>query len=467
MCGLVTFFVVVLFSTMYIGPWQEYRLANAFTQPSLERHAQLKQFYGQWQRMCQERGEQAATQALIFDPLFASVAPADADAGRRSAPGEKLYQLEQRSASANAGRRAGSTGSAPSTGKAQWHMSAERGSAVRSAGASVAGGGRRRRRAEYVKHGVRHVQKRKQNYLQSLRRGQDGGDDDTAGASGGRTTPSLAALQQQQQQLQQQQQPQQQQQQQLPSDGFGQQENVPPVTIRFSREPSAIPIEERIITANPKRYVPATDYSSRPSDVQTYPAVRGVVPSAGSTSPGVCGDIAWNASTSRIDGGGGGLPGAEPRPDQVLRHMPSGGPTARPVMTSYQVAAMDAATRGDSGGERGGVGTTTTTTTKTTAAAVAAAAAAGRMSSATPTPRSMLSPTSKQNIEVPHVSAAAAAASPANRTLSRPPTTQSMNSTGSPQIWEQEVDDLLKWTEGLQQSDSDPLDQSWGPGMSP
>ena len=59
-CGLVTFFVVVLFSTMYIGPWQEYRLANAFTQPSLERHAQLKQFYGQWQRMCQERGEQAA-----------------------------------------------------------------------------------------------------------------------------------------------------------------------------------------------------------------------------------------------------------------------------------------------------------------------------------------------------------------------------------------------------------------------
>ena len=44
-----------------------------------------------------------------------------------------------------------------------------------------------------------------------------------------------------------------------------------------------------------------------------------------------------------------------------------------------------------------------------------------------------------------------AALSPAARSLARPPTTQSLKSTGSPQIWEQEVDDLLKWTEGLQQ----------------
>ena len=73
---------------------------------------------------------------------------------------------------------------------------------------------------------------------------------------------------------------------------------------------------------------------------------------------------------------------------------------------------------------------------------------------------------SKSNKNMHGGGALQAATSPAARSLARPPTTQSLKSTGSPQIWEQEVDDLLKWTEGLQQSD-DPLDQSWGPVMSP
>ena len=54
---------------MYIGAWQEYRLANAFTQPSESRHAQLTDFYSKWQKLCDQEGEQAATKALIFDPL--------------------------------------------------------------------------------------------------------------------------------------------------------------------------------------------------------------------------------------------------------------------------------------------------------------------------------------------------------------------------------------------------------------
>ena len=140
-------------------------------------------------------------------------------------------------------------------------------------------------------------------------------------------------------------------------------------------------------------------------------------------------------------------------------------------MKNYQVAAMQAAPRnknfthgGGSNGkeeeeeeeEEGGGGESITVGSMGTGTLISKS-----------TLKSTLGLTSKQNIKLPKTMSAAAADSPANVTLVRPPTTQSMNSTGSPQIWEQEVDDLLKWTEGLQQSDSDPLDQSWGPGMSP
>ena len=58
---------------MYIGPWHELRLANAFTRPSDQRVKDLEQYYTQWREMCDTVGEEKATNALIWGPLFSGM----------------------------------------------------------------------------------------------------------------------------------------------------------------------------------------------------------------------------------------------------------------------------------------------------------------------------------------------------------------------------------------------------------
>ena len=136
---------------MYIGAWQEYRLANAFTQPSESRHAQLTDFYSKWQKLCDQEGEQAATKALIFDPLFASVA------GQQQQRAQSCYQLEQ------------GPSSDPSSSSSTWRLEHGNGQPsaveIRGKSAGAATTGRRRRGQEFVRQGVRTVQKRKENYM--------------------------------------------------------------------------------------------------------------------------------------------------------------------------------------------------------------------------------------------------------------------------------------------------------------
>ena len=53
---------------MYIGCWQEYRLAKAVHEPKPEKH--LKDYYNQWAELCAKVGETEATKALVWSPLF-------------------------------------------------------------------------------------------------------------------------------------------------------------------------------------------------------------------------------------------------------------------------------------------------------------------------------------------------------------------------------------------------------------
>ena len=145
---------------MYIGPWQEYKIANAFTQPSIERHAQLTEFYARWQRLCQEQGEQAATKALIFDPLFASVQQQPVP------PPQQQYHLEPQSAPVGFKRSWRLDAGAAGSGAVGADPRSRRSAAVHSAGAAVAGSKSRR---PHPKRSVRNVERRKANYLQSLR----------------------------------------------------------------------------------------------------------------------------------------------------------------------------------------------------------------------------------------------------------------------------------------------------------
>ncbi len=58
---------------MYIGPWQEYKLASQMRRQDWKEHKKLKQFYSDWQRQCKKIGEVQATNELVWGPLFASL----------------------------------------------------------------------------------------------------------------------------------------------------------------------------------------------------------------------------------------------------------------------------------------------------------------------------------------------------------------------------------------------------------
>ena len=55
---------------MYIGPWQEYKLASQMRRQDWKEHKQLKQFYSDWQRQCKKLGEVQATNELVWGPLW-------------------------------------------------------------------------------------------------------------------------------------------------------------------------------------------------------------------------------------------------------------------------------------------------------------------------------------------------------------------------------------------------------------
>ena len=58
---------------MYIGPWQEYKLACQMRRHDWKEHKQLKEFYTDWQKKCKALGEVQATNELVWGPLFASL----------------------------------------------------------------------------------------------------------------------------------------------------------------------------------------------------------------------------------------------------------------------------------------------------------------------------------------------------------------------------------------------------------
>jgi hypothetical protein len=214
---------------MYIGAWQEYRLANAFTQPSIERHAQLTEFYGKWLQLCNEQGEQAATKALIFDPLFASVANADSNQQQN----QSHYQLEQEGGLGQSG--------------VKWRLG--------NGGSKSAGS--QKRGQQFVRQGVRTVQKRKENYMQSMTQNKNGGAVPSSRASisaqSSKTILSGARR--------------------LYLDREN--ENIPPIQkqkLQKQSKPSNITRSgstERVLTANPKRYVPA----ATEAELCTIPAI--------------------------------------------------------------------------------------------------------------------------------------------------------------------------------------------------
>ena len=113
------------------------------------------------------------------------------------------------------------------------------------------------------------------------------------------------------------------------------QENVPPamagkMAFEFTRGATTVSMEERIITANPNRYVPASTYSSKPSDVQTHGGTLETQPvSYTSALNSRSRDVNGTRLSSSASHSGGALPGTELFPDPVLRHAPSGaGPDA-------------------------------------------------------------------------------------------------------------------------------------------
>ena len=70
---------------MYIGPWQEYQIASVFSKSAEERQQQISDFYQRWQHLCQEKGQERATEELLWGPLFAA-AGAGVDSDTASAP---------------------------------------------------------------------------------------------------------------------------------------------------------------------------------------------------------------------------------------------------------------------------------------------------------------------------------------------------------------------------------------------
>ena len=359
--------------------------------------------------MCSEHGEQAATKALIFDPLFASVTPQHEFASAR----HRSYHLEQRSVSAS-----------PNGEHAKWELGTNRRSAVRSAGISVSGGrpgsrntasrGRSEGGRKYVKKSIRKVQKRRENYLRSLKEPTDVLSNPELLERPLRSVLSREALGNQFSARV------------LTNRNSGEQENMPPrdcLPITFTHDAQSVSIQERVITANPKRYVSASQTQSVEDNGKVSQAhiARTVVLEKTKYKPA----SVFVNETYQSD--------SLPQPGAVLRHLPSRVvPTTRNQMKNYEYAAIQANN----------------------------ARMQARSNSELP-PMSPLSAKQKvpvESIEMPKVLS--------TRTQGRPLTTQSVNSTASPQILEQEVDDLLKWTENLQHSD-DPLDQSWGPEMTP
>ena len=169
-----------------------------------------------------------------------------------------------------------------------------------------------------------------------------------------------------------------------------------------------------MITANPKRYVAAGDEGRLRRPVQVTPATS--QQEFGAPAP-----VPVNAS---IDVGKTMLRtsvvGATAAPSSVLRHRPSGGqPACTPLQQPQHL----------------------------------------QQRYARPPYSPVRTPTQSSN------GVRAGASGSANSKTARPRSTQSMASatSASPQVWEQEVDDLLKWTEGLQ----DPLESSWGLPTSP
>jgi len=61
---------------MYIGPWQEYRLARAVRgrrRPQQRAsNVELNQYYTQYRQMCEALGEAEATRRMFWDPMFAA-----------------------------------------------------------------------------------------------------------------------------------------------------------------------------------------------------------------------------------------------------------------------------------------------------------------------------------------------------------------------------------------------------------
>ena len=167
-----------------------------------------------------------------------------------------------------------------------------------------------------------------------------------------------------------------------------------------------------MITANPKRYVAASDYSRlrRPTQVTPAVAKQNFAPLDPTQVR-----ASMNVGNTMVRSS---LVGTTAAPPSVLRHQPSGGQPAYQPQQPLQQQRNDR-----------------------------------------PPYSPMQTPTQSTNGIRP------GASSSASSKVVRPQSTQSMASatSASPQVWEQEVDDLLKWTEGLQ----DPLESSWGLLKSP
>ena len=352
---------------MYIGAWQEYRLANAFTQPSDQRHAQLTQFYSKWQRLCDEQGEQAATKALIFDPLFASVAGETQAASKN----HQVYQLEQE-------------------GKQGWRLGQGGGNNI------VTGRGRsaghvRPRGQQFVRQGVRTVQKRKENYLAAQRGGSSRSSSSSSSSdSGMRLAPTSAN-----------------------SSGA---ENIPPF-FRTSISPSTS-ITERVIVANPNRYVGAT--------------AAATTTTTNATKLSSAGERQRNSPLRTVNTQ---LQTPELYQQYEVQHQQDYEEEFMQRVQTQQEQQQDNVSH-------------------------------MLPQVALPVPQILQQEVASSSLQVfaeqrqhsdgtPPLSPVRTATPGGSRL--RPDSSGPL----SPQVWEQEVDDLLKWTEDLENG-SDPLDQSWG-----
>jgi hypothetical protein len=383
---------------MYIGAWQEYRLANAFTQPSDHRHAQLTEFYGTWQKLCDEQGEAAATKALIFDPLFASVA-GQQEQQQQQQTKQACYQLQQEPA----------TSSSSSASGRKWRLGNGNGNNTGSTMTSAALGGIRGKSAgsnnnsrvrsrgqQFVRQGVRTVQKRKENYMIQMRDMSDGARSSPGGTKTIRGARRVYPER-------------------------NERENVPPT---FSYSTSSATTSERVLTANPNRYVAASQIDTAATkDIETGPATH----------------ITYGATTLRTSTVTTGSqlqqqqhvyqeqqyqPQYQQQPQQLQQQQQQ-----QPQQLQQQQQQHFPPQQYQ------------------------------RQQPTTDLPRAppLQQP---QRVTIPN-----SLSSPIRvNTQFTTHTPQSVTSMSSPHVWEEEVDELLKWTEGLE-DDNDPLDMSFSEGM--